>query len=123
MFIIMKKCAICLEYSPFKRIKSTGKTLWKTGCCKINVHYECQVAWGNECIICSKQLKTVSTAGFKYIPEAHELTQREIEENRRAMQELNLDEPYYVPLLQAITTHLAEVFITEDEDDIYPLFE
>ena len=115
----MKNCAICLERDPIRRYITKGPTLWKTNCCKLYTHYHCQVAWGNTCIICSKQLKCVSSTGFKYIPEFPMLSQREQEENRRAWEEIQRrrNQIYYVPLLESITYTIAEAMIEDSTDE------
>lgn len=99
-----KKCVICLE----KTIK-----LWKTNCCKIYVHYHCQVQFGNECIICKNQLKCVSSTKYIYIPPFYEPIPQEIEEDRRVWEQL--EERNYAPLFRVITEHLVEALMSDEE--------
>lgn len=102
----MRRCSICLQ-----RFK-----LWNTKCCNIYVHYNCQLSWGNVCIICKKQIKCVSTNCFRYTPDYPELTPQEIEDNNRAMEEIERyrrQNPVLVTLIESI----VDVF-AEDEDDV-----
>lgn len=99
----MRVCAICLD-----KIK-----LWKTNCCNIYVHYHCQVKFGNECVICKKQLKCVSSTRYRFVPDYPELTPEEIEENRRAIEQLRRNN--YIPLLEEITRNLIEVFQSDSD--------
>jgi hypothetical protein len=91
----MKRCDICLN----------NKNLWNTKCCKIFVHYECQVAWGNECIICKKQLKCVSSTNFRYIPDFPDMTYQEIDENNRAMEQIRRRNTE-IPFIEYINRYL-----------------
>lgn len=104
----MRTCPICLEESPIRRIITRGPTLWNTKCCKIYVHYHCQVQYGNECIICKQQLKCVSSTRYRFVPDYPELTQEEIEENRRAMELIERRRQNYIPLLAQITRFIIE---------------
>jgi hypothetical protein len=74
----MKKCLICLK----------ARNLWETKCCGVEVHYICQVQFGNSCIICGNEIKCVSSTRYVYVPETPLFTPDEIEENMRAMREI-----------------------------------
>lgn len=111
----MKKCYICLEQGTHRNYLFRKAKLFKTNCCKVFVHYHCQVAWGNECIICNKQIKVVSTEKFNYIPDYPELTEQEIEENRRAQEEIDRRRNLYTPLLEAVRRRLPD-YMTYNSD-------
>lgn len=114
----MKKCYICLEQDPLRRYLTTGPVLWNTKCCGVLVHYHCQVAWGNECIICNNQLKVVSTERFHYVPDFPELTEAEIEENRRVEEFYNQrHENIYIPLFNQVVARLRMIPPDYDSDE------
>ena len=102
-----RNCAICLEKIKLRSKDQTTKS-WDTKCCKIFVHYTCQVQWSNNCIICKKQIKCVSTTCFNYIPPEYQPIEEEREEDARAWLQFRRNTEPYISLLRSITSIVTE---------------
>lgn len=79
-------CVFCLN---------SDNNIWNTNCCNIFAHYHCQVKFGNECVICKKQIKCVSSTKYLYT---------------------NQDYNDYISLLESITEHIIEAYLSDDSD-------